>query len=71
MADTGARGLRSIMEEVLLESMYDLPSWSARGVRHCLVTEDTVLHDKMSELYPHPQVRVSRPQDKVSPSCGL
>lgn len=48
--------------QVLLESMYHLPSWSARGVRHCLVTEDTVLQGKMSELYPHPQVPSSSPE---------
>ena len=63
-ADTGARGLRSIMEEVLLESMYHLPTWSARGVRHCLVTEDTVLHGKMSELYPQPEDEVADEPDE-------
>jgi len=54
-ANTGARGLRSIVEEVLLESMYHLPTWEARGVRHCMVSEDTVLHGKAPELYPLPQ----------------
>jgi len=37
---TGARALRSVMEEVMLDIMYDLPSLT--GVRRCLVTEDTV-----------------------------
>jgi ATP-dependent Clp protease ATP-binding subunit ClpX len=37
---TGARGLRSVMEEVMLDTMYDLPSLT--GIRRCLVTEDTV-----------------------------
>jgi len=36
----GARGLRSVMEEVMLDTMYDLPSLT--GIRRCLVTEDTV-----------------------------
>ena len=26
---TGARGLRSIMEGILLETMFDLPAWTA------------------------------------------
>ena len=70
-AETGARGLRSIMEEVLLESMYHLPSWSARGVRHCLVTEDTVLRGKMSELYPQPQIETAdEPEEPPAAAMG-
>src|SRR5712691_1344223 len=38
--NTGARGLRSIMEELLLDTMYDLPSRT--DVRECTVTEDDV-----------------------------
>lgn len=37
---TGARGLRSIMEEVMLEIMYEVPSME--GVKECIITEDTV-----------------------------
>jgi ATP-dependent Clp protease ATP-binding subunit ClpX len=37
---TGARGLRSILEEVMLETMYELPSRS--DIRECTVTEDVV-----------------------------
>src|SRR5207302_1194569 len=37
---TGARGLRAIMEELLLDTMYDLPSRT--DVRVCTVTEDDV-----------------------------
>jgi ATP-dependent Clp protease ATP-binding subunit ClpX len=37
---TGARGLRSILEELLLDTMYDLPSRT--DVRACTVTEDDV-----------------------------
>ncbi len=36
----GARGLRAIMEEILLESMYDLPSKTR--VKECIVSEDVV-----------------------------
>ncbi|KZW04089.1 ClpX, ATPase regulatory subunit [Exidia glandulosa HHB12029] len=35
----GARGLRAIMENVLLESMYEVPGSS---IRHVLITEDVV-----------------------------
>src|SRR5579862_2366083 len=38
--ETGARGLRSIIEEVLLEVQFDLPS--RRDVRKCVVTRDTI-----------------------------
>jgi ATP-dependent Clp protease ATP-binding subunit ClpX len=37
---TGARGLRTILEEILLDTMYDLPSRT--DVRECTVTEDDV-----------------------------
>jgi ATP-dependent Clp protease ATP-binding subunit ClpX len=39
---TGARGLRAILEEVLLEVMYELPSRS--DVTKCVVDRDVVLH---------------------------
>ena len=37
---SGARGLRAIIEEVMLDVMYDLPSMT--GVTECVVTEDVV-----------------------------
>ena len=37
---TGARGLRSILEEALLDTMYDLPS--IEGVGRCIVDADTI-----------------------------
>jgi ATP-dependent Clp protease ATP-binding subunit ClpX len=38
--ETGARGLRSIIEEVLLEVQFELPS--RRDVQKCVVTRDTI-----------------------------
>ncbi len=38
--ETGARGLRSIVEEILLEVQFELPS--RRDVKKCVVTKDTV-----------------------------
>jgi ATP-dependent Clp protease ATP-binding subunit ClpX len=37
---TGARGLRSIIEEVMLDVMYEIPS--QREIRECVVTEDVI-----------------------------
>jgi ATP-dependent Clp protease ATP-binding subunit ClpX len=38
---TGARALRSIIEDVMLDVMYDLPSLT--GIRRCRVTADTIM----------------------------
>jgi ATP-dependent Clp protease ATP-binding subunit ClpX len=38
--ETGARGLRSIIEETLLEVQFELPS--RRDVKKCVVTKDTI-----------------------------
>ncbi len=38
--ETGARGLRSILEETLLDVQFELPS--RRDVRKCVVTRDTI-----------------------------
>jgi hypothetical protein len=40
---TGARGLRSILEQVLLDVMYDLPSLS--NLARCVVDESTITND--------------------------
>jgi len=41
---TGARALRSIMEETMLDIMYSLPS--RQNVTKCLITKDTILKKK-------------------------
>jgi ATP-dependent Clp protease ATP-binding subunit ClpX len=41
---TGARGLRTIIEEVLLDIMYEIPSRS--DVRKCVITADTIRSSK-------------------------
>lgn len=38
---TGARGLRSIMEGIMLDVMYELPSRD--DIKQCIITKDTVL----------------------------
>jgi ATP-dependent Clp protease ATP-binding subunit ClpX len=37
---TGARGLRAILEDVMLDVMYEIPS--QRSVKECLITEDVI-----------------------------
>jgi ATP-dependent Clp protease ATP-binding subunit ClpX len=39
---TGARGLRSILEEIMLDTMYEIPSRA--DVKECVITEDVVYH---------------------------
>jgi ATP-dependent Clp protease ATP-binding subunit ClpX len=39
---TGARGLRGIIEEVMMETMYEVPS--REDVTHCTVTEDAIMN---------------------------
>ena len=48
---TGARGLRSIIENALNEAMYQLPTWRKQGITHVVVTERTII-DK--QLVRHP-----------------
>jgi len=39
---TGARGLRAILEEVMLDVMYELPS--IQGLKECIVTKEVILN---------------------------
>jgi len=38
--DTGARGLRAIFEDIMLDIMYDLPS--EKSVKECIITEEVI-----------------------------
>ncbi|NCO83936.1 MAG: ATP-dependent Clp protease ATP-binding subunit ClpX [Nitrospirae bacterium CG_4_10_14_3_um_filter_44_29] len=37
---SGARGLRAILEETMLDVMYEIPS--QKGIKECLISEDTI-----------------------------
>jgi ATP-dependent Clp protease ATP-binding subunit ClpX len=50
---TGARGLRAILEEVLLEVMYDLPSRNDIG--QCVIDRSVVLERVAPTLVPRPE----------------
>jgi len=45
---TGARGLRSILEEIMLDVMFEIPS--NKGVTKCIINEDTVTKKEMPIL---------------------
>ncbi|MEA5031211.1 MAG: ATP-dependent Clp protease ATP-binding subunit ClpX [Sphaerochaeta sp.] len=45
---TGARGLRSIVENIMIEVMYDIPS--RKGIKRVTVNRDTVEKAKLPEL---------------------
>ncbi len=46
---TGARGLRSILEEIMLDTMYELPSRS--DIQECLITEEVVTERQQPALH--------------------
>jgi ATP-dependent Clp protease ATP-binding subunit ClpX len=61
---TGARGLRAILEEVLLNVMYDLPSRT--DVEKCVIDADVVQDKVNPTLVPRQSARASRPRRAAS-----
>jgi ATP-dependent Clp protease ATP-binding subunit ClpX len=49
---TGARALRGIVEELMLEVMYEIPS--REDVYQCIITEEMVEKRSTAELIVHP-----------------
>jgi ATP-dependent Clp protease ATP-binding subunit ClpX len=45
---TGARGLRAILEEVMLEIMYELPS--IQGLKECIITREVIMNHEQPVL---------------------
>ncbi|HWJ64133.1 MAG TPA: ATP-dependent Clp protease ATP-binding subunit ClpX [Acidimicrobiales bacterium] len=65
MRSTGARGLRAILEEVLLNVMYDLPSRT--DVERCVITAEVVLEKVNPTLVPRQSSsRAPRPRRAAS-----
>ncbi len=50
---TGARGLRAILEEVMLEIMYELPS--IQGLKECVITREVILNHEQPLLVSEPR----------------
>ncbi len=61
---TGARGLRAILEEVLLNVMYELPG--REDVGRCVIDDDTVLEKVNPTLVPRAAVEQERPRRAAS-----
>ncbi|MCA1824862.1 MAG: ATP-dependent Clp protease ATP-binding subunit ClpX, partial [Frankia sp.] len=63
---TGARGLRAIMEEVLLSVMYDIPSRD--DVARCVITREVVLEKVLPTLTPReaPELRKRERREKTA-----
>jgi ATP-dependent Clp protease ATP-binding subunit ClpX len=61
LRQTGARGLRAILEEILLSSMYDLPSRDDVG--RCVIDVETVRQKVNPTLVPHAKLR-SLPRER-------
>lgn len=60
--NTGARGLRAIIEEIMLDVMYDIPS--SNNVEKCIVTKDTV------ETRTAPQMVINENRKPLKKSSG-
>lgn len=60
--DTGARGLRSILESVMLDIMFDLPSNT--GVRECVLTPGVIRNNEEPLLVYEQQEEVPESDDK-------
>ena len=58
--DTGARGLRSIVEDVMLDIMYELPDRSAKEKGRFVVTPEIVRKEK--SLFDTPPLPLTPPK---------
>ncbi|NLI97823.1 ATP-dependent Clp protease ATP-binding subunit ClpX [bacterium] len=54
---SGARGLRSIMEQTMLDIMFELPERKSEGCVECIIDEDTILEGKHPRFKKAPQRR--------------
>ena len=64
LRSTGARGLRAILEEVLLDVMYDLPSRT--DIERCVIDAKVVLEKVNPTLVPRQPARATRPRRAAS-----
>jgi ATP-dependent Clp protease ATP-binding subunit ClpX len=54
---SGARGLRAIMENIMLDVMYEIPSQS--NIRECIISEEVVLRNEGPILLYEKEVEVA------------
>ena len=60
---TGARGLRNVMEDVMLDLMYENPSFAEQSNKKCVITEDVVV----KKIKPDIKVISKKASPKTSP----
>ena len=61
---SGARGLRAIIESVMLDTMYELPS--LEGVKKCVITKESVMDGAKPQLiYAESNEALPEPTDRV------
>jgi ATP-dependent Clp protease ATP-binding subunit ClpX len=65
--DTGARGLRSIVEEIMLDVMYDLPDKTAKEKGKYIVTPEIVRKEK--KLFDTPPVPIAPAKERKKESA--
>lgn len=61
---TGARGLRTIIEEVLLDVMYEIPS--RQDIRKCIINADTIRNKTRPLLLTHAELPVEWEKESVA-----
>ncbi|MDR3599972.1 MAG: ATP-dependent Clp protease ATP-binding subunit ClpX [Desulfosporosinus sp.] len=61
--NTGARGLRAIVEELMLNVMYDLPS--RNDVTKCVITQDVVLKKEEPLLVMTDKVKIGKKEESA------
>ena len=67
--NTGARGLRAILEQSMLEVMYELPTRS--NVKKCVVTKDVILKgERPMMIYKDGLDPAPKPNRRKKPACG-
>jgi hypothetical protein len=66
---TGARGLRSILESVLLDTMYELPGMD--NVSEVVVDENAIVGDAQPILIIRINPRFPAATDVLAAACGL
>jgi ATP-dependent Clp protease ATP-binding subunit ClpX len=63
---TGARGLRAILEDIMLNVMYDIPSRD--DIEKCIITKDTIINNQEPILIltdgQKPRKALKKPKEK-------
>ena len=61
---TGARGLRSIIESVMRDIMFDIPS--NEKIEKCIINKDTILNNSKPQIIENPNKVKEKPQRMIA-----